>query len=139
MDESSRQRSYRAVILVGVVYLVVGLTFAGLAGRVSSNQMRVTWRLLAWLISVAVFAAHIGYEHFRVRSSPVRTALHASLAVGLGAFGLAAAANIHAQMSGSSHRSSLALSLVAWPILTGVPAFVFALGSAALGLRRHRV
>ena len=136
MDESSQQRWHRAAILVGVIYLVVGVTFGALAGWVSSNQMRVTWRLLAWLISGVAFAAHIGYEHFRLRSSPVTTALHASLAVGLGAFGLAGAANIHAQVSGSSHQHALALSLVLWPVLTAVPAFLVALGTAAsLALR----
>ena len=140
MDESSQLRWHRAAILVGVVYLVVGVTFGALAGWVSSNQMRVTWRLLAWLISGVAFAAHIGYEHFRLRSSPATTALHASLAVGLGAFGLAGAANIHAQVSGSSHQRALALSLVLWPVLTAVPAFLVALGTAAsLALRRRGV
>lgn len=88
-------------------------------------------RLLAWLISGAAFAAHIGYDHFRLRSSPVRTALHTSLAVGLGAFVLAAAALIHAQVSGSSRERALVFALLAWPLLTGVPAFLVALGSAA--------
>ena len=128
------------MILVGAVYFVVGLTFGTLAGWVSSSQMRVAWRLSAWLFSGAAFAAHIGYEHFRLRSSPVRTALHASLAVALGAFGLAGAAIIHAQGSGSSHQSSRILAFLMWPILTGVPAFAVALGSAALlALRRRRV
>jgi hypothetical protein len=125
-------------MLTGVVYLVVGLTFAALAGSASSNQMRATWRLLAWATSGAAFAAHIGYEHFRLRNSPAITALHAALAVGLAAFGLAAAANIHAAGSGASHqRSLLLLALVAWPVLTAVPAFVVAVVAAAsLSLRR---
>jgi hypothetical protein len=138
MDESRQQRWHRAVILLGVVYLVVGLTFGALAGWVSSNQMRVTWRLLAWLISGAAFAAHIGYEHSRLRSSPATTALHVSLAVGLGAFALAAAANIHAHASGSGHQRLLALALLAWPVLAAVPAFAVALGAAAVLARRRR-
>jgi vacuolar-type H+-ATPase subunit I/STV1 len=137
MDESRQQRWRRTVILLGVVYLVVGLTFGALAG-VSSNRMRVTWRFVAWLISAAAFAAHIGHEHLRLRNSPVTIAVHASLAVGLGAFGLAVAANIHAQGSGSSHQRALALALVAWPVLTAVPAFVVALGAAALLTLRRR-
>src|SRR6266705_5796453 len=104
MDTSGRLRWLRAVLLLGVVYLVTGITFAALAHGAGSNQMRVAWRLAAWVISAAAFAAHIGYEHFRLRSSPATTALHAALAVGLGAFGLAGAANIHAQVSGSSHQ-----------------------------------
>jgi hypothetical protein len=137
MDESSQQRWRRAVILLGVLYLVVGLTFGALAGA-SSNQMRAAWRLSAWLISGAAFLTHIGHEHFRLRHSPATTAMHASLAVGLGAFGLAVAANIHALGSGSTHKRALALALVAWPVLTAVPAFVVALGAAALLTLRRR-
>ena len=140
MNEPGQQRWHRAAILLGLVYFAAGMTFGALAGGASSSQMRVSWRLLAWLISGVAFAAHIAYEHFRLRSSAVRTASHASLAAGLGAFGLAAAANIHAQASGSSHQGMLALSLVLWPVLTGVPAFVVALGAAGLlGLRRRGV
>jgi hypothetical protein len=92
--------------------------------------MRVTWRLAAWVISAAAFAAHIGYEHVRLRSSPGTTALHTSLAVALGAFALAVAANVHAQVV-SSYRPSHAVALVAWPVLTALPAFVVALAVAA--------
>jgi hypothetical protein len=137
MDESRQSRWYRWVILVGVLYLVVGLTFGALAG-ISSNRMRVAWRLSAWLTSGAAFLAHIWHEHFRLRHSPATIAMHASLAAGLGAFGLAVAANIHAQRSGSTHQGALALALVAWPILTAVPAFVVALGAAALLTLRRR-
>ena len=138
-DESGRRGWQLVVLLAGVLYLVAGVTFGGLAGRASSSQMRVTWRLLAWLISAAAFAAQIAYEHFRVRSSRVGTALHASLAAALGAFGLAVAANIHAHTSGSSHPRSFALlTLVAWPALIAVPAFAVALGAAALLALRRR-
>jgi hypothetical protein len=139
MDESSRQRWHRAVILLGAVYFAAGMTFGALAGT-SSSHMRVAWRLSAWLTSGAAFLAHIWHEHFRLRHSPATTAMHASLAVGLGAFGLAVAANIHALRSGSTHQGALALSLVAWPLLTAVPAFVVALVAAALlTLRRGSV
>lgn len=125
-------------MLVGVVYLVVGLVFGALGRAGSSDQMRAAWRLLAWLISFATFAAHITYEHFRLRSSPVRTALHTSMAVGLGAFGIAVAANIHSSGSGSNRQSSLLhLALVAFPLLTALPAFVVAF-VAALSLSRWR-
>jgi hypothetical protein len=139
MDESSPKRWQTAAMILGVVYLVVGITFAALAGSVSSSQMRVTWRLVAWSISGAAFAAHLWYEQFRLRHSPATTALHVSLAVGLGASGLAAAANIRALMSGSSHHNvMLLLSLVLWPALTAVPAFAVALGAASLLAFRRR-
>jgi hypothetical protein len=134
MNASGPPRWLRAVILVGVVYLVTGLTFAALAA--ASNQMRGTWRLAAWVMSAAAFAAHIGYEQVRLRSSPGTTALHASLAVALGAFGLAVAANVHAQTAAIPQRS-IVLALVLWPVLTALPAFVVALALAA-GLARMR-
>src|SRR5437773_10238497 len=123
MDTSGRPRWLRAVLLLGVVYLVTGITFAALAKGAGSNQMRVTWRLAAWAISAAAFAAHIGYEHVRLRSSPGTTALHASLAVALGAFALAVAAVVHAvqAQTAASHQHRLALALIVWPVLTALP------------------
>jgi uncharacterized protein YfiM (DUF2279 family) len=123
------------VLLVGVVYLVAGIGFAALAKGAASTQMRVTWRLAAWVISAAAFAVHMGYEHVRLRSSPRRTAFHAAMAAALGAFGLAVAATIHAQAV-SSIRPAYALALVLWPVLTGVPAFIVALAVAAVAGRR---
>ena len=136
MDASVRLRWLRAVLFVGVVYLVAGLTFAALANRAASHQIRVTWRLAAWVISAAAFAAHIAYEHIRLRSSPGTTALHASLAAAIGAFALAVAANVHAQAA-SVHQHSHTLALLAWPVVTAVPAFVVAL-AAATGLALMR-
>jgi phosphoglycerol transferase MdoB-like AlkP superfamily enzyme len=139
VDESPRRRWHHAVILVGAAYFVVGLTFAALAGSTSSPHARVTWRLVAWAISALAFAAHIAYERFRLRDSPATTAFHASLGVALGAFGLAVAANVKAQSSASIHGHSLLLvALVAWPLLTAVPAFAVALGAAALLALRRR-
>src|SRR5712692_8313702 len=115
MDSSGRLRWLPAVILVGVVYLVAGITFAALANRAASNQMRVTWRLAAWVISAATFAAHIWYEHVRLLSSPGTTASHVSLAVALGAFALAVAANVHAQAAAPPRRLSAgAISSSSW-------------------------
>ena len=54
------------------------------------------------------------------------------MAVALGGFGLAAAANIHAVGQGTGNQRLLALALVIWPILTGVPAFLVALVAAAV-------
>ena len=90
MDISGRRLWLRAMILVAVAYGAIGIVFAALAA--DANHVRL-WRLAAWLASAAVAAVHIGYEHYRLRSSPRPTALHAAGAVALGAFGLALAAN----------------------------------------------
>jgi hypothetical protein len=137
MDESGHRRWLRGAILVAFVYFAAGIIFAALAGATTSSQMRVTWRLAAWATSAIAFAAHIRYEYFRLRNSPM-TALHVSTAVALGAFSLAVTANIHARSAASSHQWSLAIALVAWPVLTAVPAFVVALSATAVLTRTRR-
>jgi hypothetical protein len=119
------------VLLVGVLYLVAGLIAAALAKSAASNQIRVAWRLAAWVISAVGFATHIGYEQIRLRSSPRTTALHAALAVALGAFGLAVAARLHSQ-----HFPGFALVL--WPVITALLAFAVALAAAAVLARARR-
>jgi hypothetical protein len=71
-----------------------------------------------------------------LRSSIRTTALHAALAVGLGAFGLAVAATFHAQRT---HHHFPAVALVIWPVATALPAFVVALAAAAVLSRVRRV
>ena len=116
----------------GIVYCFIGIAFAALGTSIS-------WRRAAWLVSGAVFAVHIANEHFRQRNPPTTTALHASLAAALGAFGLAVAANVHELGEASDYRIRMLLALVSWPLITAVPAFIVALVVAAgLGLKRLR-
>jgi len=135
MDASVRAPWIRAVLLVGVTYLAVGIIFATLAGGAASNQIRAAWRLAAWLISAVVFGVHVGYEQLQLRSSPRTTALHASLAVALGALALAVAAILHAQAVAGHARY---LAFLVWPVLSGLPAFVVALAVAAVLARAGR-
>jgi hypothetical protein len=134
VNASGNYQWLRAVIAFGMVYLVVGVAFPNPS---ASNELQFIWRLAAWLICAVAFAIHIGFEHVRLRNSPRRTALHAAMSVALGAFALAAAANIHARTAGTGNRRLLALALMIWPVMTGVPAFVVAL-VAATGLARVR-
>src|SRR5882762_1490721 len=138
MDTSDRRRWLGAVILLGAVYFVFGIGFAALAHSAGSSSMRETWNRLGFVASAVAFAIHIGYEHFRLRHSPLITASHVSLAVALGAFALAVSANVHGYRVGSSNQRLLAIALVAWPAITAVPAFVVALVAAAgLALSRR--
>ena len=135
MNATGHMRWVRAVLLVGVLYLAAGLVFGALAGSAGSDQVRVAWRLAARVISAAAFAAHIVYEQVRLRSSSRTTALHASLAAGLGAFGLAVAARLHAQAT-QHHFPAVAIAI--WPVMTALPAFVVALAAAAVLTRARR-
>jgi hypothetical protein len=132
MNPFGKYQSLPTVIAFGVVYLIVGVAFPN---PLASNKLQFIWRLGAWSICAVAFAIHIWLEHFRLRNSPRRTALHASLAVALGALGLAIAANIHAMRTGTGNPRLLALALVIWPIITGVPAFIVAFVAAAALLR----
>ncbi|MDB4890771.1 MAG: hypothetical protein JWL61_2626 [Gemmatimonadetes bacterium] len=135
-----KSRALRAVLLCGLVYLVAGVVLGALAGRAGSIQERNIWRWAAWVISAIAFGLHIVYEQVKVGSSARLTALRVSLAVGIGAFGLAAAANVHAQsVSPTKHSVLLLLSLIIWPVMTALPAFVVALIAAAILARLRSV
>jgi len=138
MDAPGQKRWLRAVILLGALYLIIGVTFAALAGLAATTQMRIACRLGAWLISAAAFVTHVWHEQFRRGNLPVTTALHASWAAALGAFGLAVAANLHAHWTGSGNQHLLALALVTFPAITAVPAFVVAVAIATVLARTRR-
>jgi hypothetical protein len=125
------------VLVVSAVYLVSGILFPAFAKSTASDQARVAWRLSAWVISAAAFAMHVGYERVRLRSSPVVTAVHASMAVALGAFALAIAAALHAR-TGTTPGHFPTIALAIWPVMTALPAFLVALAAASVIARaRH--
>ena len=131
---SDRAASSLAVILIGLFYALVGIVFAWPVEHARA------WRLAAWVVSAVAYAAHIGYEQFRLHNRPARAALHVALAVALGAFGLAVGANLHSLSvpSTAGHRRLLLIALAAWPAITAVPAFLVALALAAI-LSRARL
>src|SRR5438105_3718491 len=131
------KRSLRLVLLLAAVYLLIGIAFAEFSDWATTNAMHLMWRRLAWLVSGVGFAAHIAYGHLRLGNSRRTIAMHASIAAALGAGALAVAANLHEWMAASSYRPSIAIALVAWPLLTVVPAFVVAMIAAAV-LNRWR-
>lgn len=132
MQPDGSPRWTTTAILVGVTYLLIGLVFAALGGDTNV----IFWRRAAWAVSVVVFVGHIAFELFARRSSPRTSALHVAAAAAIGSFGLAVAANLHAQTS-TRQRLLLAASLVLWPAITAIPAFIVALVTA-IGLERLR-
>ena len=140
MDDAGRQQWLRAAILAGLLYFAANMVLGAVAGAAASDRLGFLWRVSALVVSAVVFAAHIAYEHFRSRHRARLTAWHASVAVALGALGLALAANVHDLTSASGYRPRMLIALVAWPLLTAVPAFLVALGVAAgLGVKRRGV
>lgn len=126
MDSSHGRPWFRAALLLGLAYLVIGRVFALPSGHARA------WRLAAWLVSGAVFAAHIAYEHFRLRNPPRSTALHAATGVAIGALGLAIVGMLHSMPTAAAVRGRWLLALILWPAFTAVPAFLVALIAAAV-------
>ena len=114
-------------LLAGTLYLIIGVGFARL-----SVPSVFFWRLAAWMVSAVVYAAHIGYERVRSRSSPHSTALHVAFGAAIGAFGLAAAANVHSWLTGTGNLRLLRIALLVWPLITGVPAYMVAFALSAV-------
>jgi len=130
MSEADRPRDRRWLAVaaaVAIVYPVVGVAFAALSA--TSVAMRLPGRWAAWLACAIAFVVHLAYEHFKLRSRPVRAALHVSLAVAAGAFLLALWVTSH---------SFAPQALVLFPVITAVPAFVGAFVASALLTRVGR-
>ncbi len=125
------------MILAAVAYVGIGILFSVLSRSADADHVRL-WRLAAWVASAAVAAAHIGYEHYRLSSSPRATALHAAGAVALGAFGLALVANVHWVLAETHGQRPPLLALPVWPVITAIPAFLGALAVAAVLTRFSR-
>ena len=129
VESGDRRSGLPLAIAVGIIYSAVGVGFGVLAGSAVSSGWQAAWRLGAWAVCGGVYSVHLAYEHFvwRERSRPV--ALHVATAVAVGAFGLAIAATIHRvgfTASGAPFRLYV-LALLAWPMITAVPAFILAL------------
>lgn len=130
----------RTAVVFGIGYIAVGIVTAELSKSASSDNLGLVWRWTAWVLGLFAFGAHLLIEHFRLHNAPRAAAWHASLGVAIGGFGIAAAANIHELMSAHAYRPLLAVALVAWPVLTALPAFVVAYAGAAIvaRLKPHR-
>jgi hypothetical protein len=132
VNASARQSWFRAALLVGVVYFLIGRLFA-----LPASHVRV-WRWAAWVASGGVYAAHIAYERFRLRSSTRAGAWHVAVAVAIGAFALAVAGMVHSLSTAPAIRPAWLVALVAWPAFTAVPAFLGALVAWAVLARVPR-
>lgn len=128
--EASRRRAwFRSALLIGVVYGLIGRLFALPADDVQA------WRVAAWVVSGAIYAAQIGYEHFRLRNAPRATALHVAVAVAIGTIALVAGGMLHDLTIASTIRPAWVVALVVLPAVIAVPAFVGGL-VAGSALRR---
>lgn len=124
----------RAAIFFGVGYALAGIVFA-----IPSTHVQV-WRLAAWGVSGMLLAMHVAYERFRLENSPARAAWHIGLGAAIGGFGIAVGANVHSLLAATPSRNQpmLLFSLGIWPVVTGLPAYLVALGVSTVLARTRR-
>lgn len=132
-----RARWVGLALVAGVLYTLIGMSSTVLAATAGAHGMVLFWRWSAFFSSGVIFLAHIAYERLRLGSGVRATAWHTSLAVALGAFGLAFVANVREAVSAAVYRPRMLVALVGWPLVTAVPAFVAALVGAALVRRKE--
>lgn len=138
MSSAVRHTPPGTILLASSGYVIAGTATAFLAQAAPSAAAVQGWRLTAWLLSLAVFGLHFAIE--RRGQVPRRSvAGHVALAVAIGALAVAALGPIRTHW-GQPHQMRLAaLSLLAWPVLTGLPAFAVAwLAGFALDLAASR-
>ena len=118
-------------LVYALIYVVIGVVFAGLAGRSGFVGARF-WRFAAWLCSAIAFGTHIQFERVTAGRSAAAAAWHAAFGAAIGAFLLAVSAIIHRQAAGLPRSGLLGLALILWPCLTAVPAFLVGMAAAML-------
>jgi hypothetical protein len=119
-------------LLFGLVYVAVGLISSALSAAAGSGQLSFAWRFGAYVVSAIAFAIHVRHEYVTAHSASTTAAFHAAIGVALGAFFLAAAALIRAQIVGGPNPVGHVIALVAWPAITAIPAFIVALAATAV-------
>ncbi len=117
----------RSLALAAFAYALVGVVTADFALRAGLPAGRSAWRLAAWVMSFVVFAAQLLYERKREGAALVRTARDVAIAAAIGAFILAAIGPVRSHWHAADFSRTAILSLVAWPLLVGIPAYIAAL------------
>lgn len=108
------RRSVSALAFAAMTYAAIGVVFAAMPAVAGIGGKPLRW--VAWLASAVVFLSHIAFEQANddVRSRTSVIALRVAVAVGLGAFAVAASANI--RHSGPDGSPRLGLALIIWPL-----------------------
>lgn len=126
MKKQASSRSTPLLIAVGIAYAAVGFVTGELAHSAESPQWRNLWRLSAWPLSLVVFAVHFLYERARAADPVVHRAVRVGVAAGLGGLFLALVGPVRSHWGAPDFGRAAVLSLVLWPLLTGIPAFLLA-------------
>jgi hypothetical protein len=131
-----RSRGVVAALLVGAIYTALGVAASAVGGASASGRLGLLARWATFALSGIAFLAHAVHEARAKGAGVTRTGLRSALAAAIGGLGLAVAANLHELTSRAAFRPRMLVALVAWPLLTAIPAFLGAVLLAALFGRR---
>ena len=115
-QRSPSWRLRTATLVAGVAYVTIGVVTAAMNGP----------RLVAWAVSGAVFLSHAIIARPRDRHSIVSAALQVAVGAAIGGLLLALVGPIRSHWAEPNHARLLLLSVIAWPMLAGLPAFAVA-------------
>lgn len=133
-------RSGGSILFVSLTYVVIGVATVMLAGGAARAQMRSTVRLAAWLISFIVFAGQITYERASGDRSDRMVAVRCATAVAIAVLIIAIIGPVRTHWGTPDFRRAALSAVVAWPLFTGVVAFVVARAGSAMvahSMSRH--
>ena len=123
------------ILGIAFSYAVIGVVTGALARSASSVDARDVWRFAGWVLSAVVFLADLAYDRARVGGTPLASAARVALSVALGAFLLAAAGPVRSYWGTERFWRATILSLVVWPVIAGVPAFLVGLAGGSIHRR----
>ena len=123
-------------LIFALVYPAAGLLFPLAVHQPASAPMRVIWRLVPWVLSLAAVLSQVLFERLRLHSTVRQAAWHTAAAAAFGGLLMAAAGPARGHWGTATQQRGLA-ALFLWPVIMAVPAFVVALGfGAAVGRLR---
>jgi hypothetical protein len=127
MNLSVPEQAWKRVILVGLIYLALGVISAVVSNPLRSEFLQAAIRISIFLVALAVYYYSLRLEMNRFDSGIKKSALLTSSAVAVGTFLLAVYAIGMEWWETSGVRNSLLTALIIWPVATGIPAFLMAL------------
>jgi hypothetical protein len=127
MNLSISERPWKRVILVGLIYLALGVISAVVSNPLQSGFIQGAIRVGIFLFGLSVYYYSLQLEINRSDGSVKQSALLTSGAVAVGTFLLAVYAIGMEWWETSGVRASLLTALLVWPAATSIPAFLMAL------------
>ena len=109
---------------IGLLYAAIGFVTGELSQSAGSPQWQNLWRLSAWPLSLLVFVCHFALERLKLSNPTLRTARNVAIAAGLGGLLLAVVGPVRTHWGEADFGRATVLSVVLWPLLTGIPAFL---------------